>query len=188
MNVNNFSREYGTALYNLAVEENTSETVFNEFSELAKLFEASPDFIRYVSIPSFPKSERVDLVGKVFEGKIDRSLLNFLKLLSEKRRMASVGKCYEVYKELYCADNGILPVKAYSAVALSDQQKKRLSEQLERKTGRKVLLEAFTDPSCIGGIRLEYDGKRYDASVRGKLSGLLGAIKTPELQKSGDDR
>lgn len=181
MSVKDFSREYGTALYRLASEENASEAVFDDFSGVDAVFKKNPEFIRLLSNPRLNAHERAETVEKVFGGKINRNLLNFLKILAEKRRSGSVGKCFEVYKQLYCEDNGILPVKAYAAVEMSAEQKARLAEKLAKTTGKKILLETYTDPDCIGGIRLEYMGKRYDASIRGRLSGLLGNLKSPEI-------
>lgn len=176
MMTKDFSREYGTALYGLSVEENTSERVFNEIREVCGIYLRSPDFVRLLSNPRLSASERAETVDHVFGGKIDGNLLNFLKILAEKRRSDILPKCFEVYKKLYCDDNGLLPVTAFSAVDLSENQKNRLEEKLRAKTGREILLTCKTDPSCIGGLRLEYDGKRYDASVRGRLGGLLKEI------------
>lgn len=175
-----FSLEYGTALYSLAVEEKCSQRIFEDFSSVSEVMDKNPELLRLLANPRLGASERADVIGKVFEGKIEKNLLNALKLLAEKRRCGCISKCCEVYKRLYCEDNGILPVKAFSAVELSDAQKARLIEKLRKQTGMEILLNCKVDPSCIGGIRLEYGGKRYDASVRGRLEGLSRSIKSSE--------
>ena len=175
-----FSREFGTALYQLAVEENASEKVFKDLELVSGVLSENPDFIRLLSNPRLGRSERAETVGKVFEGKIDKSLLNALKILAEKRRCDAVSGCYEVYKRLYCDDNNILSVTATAAVPLSEEQKRRLCEKLRKKTGAEILLTCRTDPSCIGGIRLEYGGKRYDASVKERLKSLGRSIKNSD--------
>ena len=175
-----FSREYGTALYQLVVEEKASKQIFDDFQRVSEVFQVNPEFGRLLSNPRLSASERADTVGKVFDGKINRHLLNALKILAEKRRCDTVTKCCEVYKRLYCEDNGILPVTATSAVGLSEAQKERLSKRLREKTGSKILLTCKVDPRCIGGIRLEYGGKRYDASVRGRLTDLARSIKNSD--------
>ncbi len=175
-----FSREYATALYSLAVEEKCSERIFHELEDVSRIFEQNPEFSRLLMNPRLGATERAAAIGDVFGGKVDKNLLNALKLLAEKRRCDCVPKCYEVYKRLWCEDNGVLPVKAVSAVKLSDEQLERLSRKLEAQTGKKVLVECRVDPACIGGIRLEYGGKRFDASVRGRLEGLSRAIKSAD--------
>lgn len=175
-----FSREYAVALYQLAVEEGSSERVFNDLGEAAKVFGENPEFLRLISNPRLSARERAETVGKVFGGQAEPILLNTVKILAEKRRCDCVPKIYEVYRRLYCEDNGILPVTATSAVELSESQREKLTEKLSRKTGKKILLTLKVDPGCIGGIRLEYDGKRYDASVRGRLSELERSIKNSD--------
>ena len=175
-----FSRAYGTALYALAVEEKCADKVFEDFAGVNRIMESSPEFLRLLSNPRLGESERAGVIENVFGGKTEKILLNALKLLAEKRRCGCVPKCFEVYKRLYCEDNGILPVKAYAAVELSDAQKSRLVEKLEKKTGKRILLDTKTDPGYIGGIMLEYGGKRYDASVKGRLENLSRAIRSSE--------
>ena len=177
---NDYSREFGTALYALAVEEGVSERVFGEFGDIKAVFADNPGFVRLLSNPRLSAAERAETVGKVFDGKIDGSLLNALKLLAEKRRCDCVPKCYEVYKRLYCDDHNIVPVTAVSAVKLSEAQRARLVEKLEKSTGSKILPDERTDSSIIGGMRLEYGGKRYDASVSGRLRALERQIKNSD--------
>ena len=173
-----FSREYGTALYSLAVEENVSGQIFDELSEVCGIYSKSPEFMRLLNNPRLPAGERARAVGEVFDGRCSAYLANFLKILAEKRRSDILPKCFEVYKKLYCDDNGILPVKVTSASALSDEQRKRLKKVLSEKTGRDVMLTEMTDPNCIGGLKVEYSGKLFDSSVRGKLSGLLNELNS----------
>ena len=175
-----FSREYGTAIYALAVEEQRSKEIFEDFKGVEQAFSENPEFVRLLSNPRLSAEERADTVGRVFDGKIDKNLLNALKILAEKRRCDQISKCFETFKRLYCADNNILPVTASAATDLSERQKKRLREKLKEKTGSEILLTCKKDPSCIGGIRVEYGGKRYDASVRGRLDELGRAIRNSD--------
>lgn len=175
-----FSREYAEALYQLALEEKVSKEIFNDFQYVSKVLQNNGDFVRLLSNPRLGASERAETVGKVFGGRVNGYLLNTLKILAEKRRIDCVGKCCEVYKRLYCEDNNILSVVATSAVELSAEQRKRLCEKLKKQTGSEILLNCKVDKTCIGGVRLEYGGKRYDASVRGRLVGLEHAIRNSD--------
>lgn len=175
-----FSREYAAALYQLAAEEGCSKEIFDDLQLCTRVFEDNREFSRLLSNPRLGAAERAGTVGEVFGGKINNYLLNALKILAEKRRIDSLPKCCEVYKLLYCEDNNILAVTATSAIALSDEQKARICEKLKNKTGSEILLTCRIDPSTIGGVRLEYGGKRYDASVRGRLAGLERAIRDSE--------
>lgn len=175
-----FSREYAAALYQLAAEENCSKEIFDDLQRVSRIFEDNREFSRLLSNPRLGAGERADTVRNVFGGKVNPYLLNALKILAEKRRIDSLPKCCEVYKRLYCEDNNILPVTATSAVELTEEQKARICEKLKNKTGSEIMLTCKIDSSTIGGVRLEYGGKRYDASVRGRLTGLERAIRDSE--------
>ena len=70
------------------------------------------------------------------------------------------------------ADIGILPVRAVTAVALTESQAQKLTEKLQKLTGKTVELENFVDPSVLGGVRLDYDGKRVDGTVKNRLDSI----------------
>ena len=53
--------------------------------------------------------------------------------------------------------------------------------QLEEITGKKVDLHNRVDPSCLGGIRLDYDGKRLDGTVQHRLDEIGGILKNTVL-------
>ena len=174
--IKDYSREYGTALYRLAVEESTQKEVFEELGEVSKVCLETPEFLRLSSNPRLSASERAGLISNVFEGKVDKNLLSFMMILAEKRRLSILPKCFDIYKKLYCEDNGILPVNVSSAVSLSDVQRKRLADKLKEKTGKEVMMSFKIDPSCIGGLRVEYGGKTYDSGIKTKLAEMLKEI------------
>ena len=113
---------------------------------------------------------------EIFGGRANRYLVNMLKILAEKRIFHIVPKCRVEYEKLYCEANGILAVTATSAVELSESQKQRLIQKLSEKTGSKILLTCKADKACLGGIRLEYGGKRFDASVKNKLEAMKKSL------------
>ena len=172
---------YGEALYDLAGSEGLSEVILKELTVLSQSFATEPDFIRLLGTPSISKQERCQILDDSFRGKVHPYVLNFLKILTEKGYMRHFGDCCEAYRALYNRDNGILPVNAITAVALSDSQRQRLSEKLAAITGKKIELNNRIDPNCLGGIRLDYDGKRLDDTVEHRLNAIRGVLKNTVL-------
>ncbi len=182
----NYANEYGLALYNLGVEADCSKAIFEDFKSVAEVFESAPEFTRLLSNPMLTASERAEAVKSVFGGKINGYLLNMLMIFAEKRRFDMLPKCWLEYRKNYCRANNILPVTATSAAPLSEAQKKRLVEKLEAKTGSQVLLSCVVSSKCLGGIMLEYDGKRIDASVKNRLANMRHKLMQSDLSpKSG---
>lgn len=59
-----------------------------------------------------------------------------------------------------------------SAVTLNERQMTALKEKLEKISGKKISLTQKKDPSVIGGLRVELEGKQLDGTVQGRMSGL----------------
>ena len=104
-----------------------------------------------------------------------------LKILTEKNYVRYFSDCCDAYAEYFNQDNGILPVTAVTAVAMSPAQAEKLTEKLSRTTGKKIELTNRIDPSCLGGVRLDYDGQRLDDTVSHRLSAIRELLKTDVL-------
>ena len=172
---------YGEALYDLAHSEGLSETILKELNVLSQSFSAEPDFIRLLGTPTLSKQERCGILDDSFRGKVHPYVLNFLKILTEKGYMRHFSDCCAAYRALYNRDNGILPVTAVTAVALTAGQQQRLSDKLSAITGKTIQLTNRIDPDCLGGIRLDYDGKRLDDTVEHRLNAIRSVLKNTVL-------
>ena len=168
---------YGTALYTLALEEGLTEKLLAELTVLQESFRETPDFIRLLSSPNLSKQERCQIIDNCFRGKVHGYVLNFLKILTEKGYMKHFHDSFKAYEDLFNRDNGILPVTAITAIAMSDEQVQKLTAKLSRVTDKQVKLLNKVDPSVLGGVRLDYDGKRLDDTVSHRMDAITKALK-----------
>ena len=104
-----------------------------------------------------------------------------MKILTEKGYIRQFPACCEAYRGFYNEDNGILVVKAVSAGALSAQQIEKLTAKLEATTGKKIDLHCSVDAATLGGLRLSYDGKQVDGTVRNRLDSIGKLLKNTVL-------
>ena len=172
---------YGLALYDLAKSEGLTEQILKELTVLRQSFEEEPDFLKLLNTPALSKQERCDILDASFRGKLQPYLLNFLKILTGKGYIHHFSHCCDAYRNQYNRDHGILPVTAVTAVSMTDAQQKRLKEKLEALTGKTVELHSRIDPSCLGGVRLDYDGKRVDDTVAHRLDSVRTLLKNTVL-------
>lgn len=172
---------YAQALYDLAKDEQLTETLLGQLQALREGFAAEPDFVRLLSAPNLSKEERCRIVDDSFRGKVHTYVLSFLKLLTEKGYARHFAGCCQVFEELYNADYGILIVQAVSALELTEDQQTRLTEKLRAITGKTVRLRTKVDSAVLGGIRLDYDGKRVDGTVKNRLDAVGALLKNTVL-------
>lgn len=172
---------YGEALYELACSEDLEKTILDEITALDEGFRQEPEFIKLLGSHSIPKAERTKVLDDSFRGKINIYLLNFLKILTEKGYMHHFTHCCQAYTRLYNEKHNILSVRAVTAVPLTDRQTEALTQKLTRMTGKTILLANRVDPTCLGGVRLDYDGQRLDDTVSHRLDSVRELLKNTVL-------
>ena len=172
---------YGESLYELAKDENLTAELGGQLKVLKDCFAQEPAFVTLLSTPSLSKAERCQILDDSFRGTVHAYVLNFLKILTEKGYMRFFSDCCDSFAALYNQDNGILPVTAVTAVALTDAQTQKLAEKLNKITGKQIELHNRIDPSCLGGVRLDYDGQRLDDTVSHRMDAIRNVLKKTVL-------
>jgi F-type H+-transporting ATPase subunit delta len=173
---------YGQALYDLAHSEGLTKPILNELDTLNHCFTVEePGFIKLLSNPALSKQERCKILDDSFRGKIQPYLLNFIKILTEKGYIRHFSDCCHAYRDHYYRDHNILPVKAVTAVPLTADQQARLTQKLAAITGKQIELHERVDPNCLGGVRLDFDGKRLDDTVAHRLEAVRSMLKNTVL-------
>ena len=172
---------YGEALYDLARSEGLDAKILGELEVLNASFVQEPAYLRLLAAPNISKEERCQILDSSFRDKVHPYVLNFLKILTEKGYPRHFSDCYNAYRVHFNADHGILPVKAVTAVALTEDQSARLQKKLQTITGKTIELTNRVDPDVLGGIRLDYDGKRLDDTVSHRLETIRSMLNNTVL-------
>lgn len=172
---------YGEALYDLAQAENLDCEILEQLTVLEESVRQEPAFLRLLQSPNLSKQERCDIIDGSFRGKVHIYVLNFLKILTEKGCVRHFPDCVKAYRDRYNLDHNILPVTAVTAVALTAAQTDRLTEKLCQLTGKIITLTNRVDPGILGGVRLDYDGKRLDDTIVHRLDAVRSVLRSTVL-------
>jgi F-type H+-transporting ATPase subunit delta len=171
-------KEYGTALFMLAREKNAEEKYFKALELLKTSFEDEPEYTEFLASPSISLGERISAIERAFENRVPEDVLSYLCLLCEKGRIPDFKDSFEQYSLLLDAFRRIANAVVISAVELVESEKNALAEKLEKMCGASVNIEYRIDPSIIGGVIVEMDGKTIDGSLRSRLSSVKDVIRT----------
>lgn len=166
------AKNYADALYELARDEGLDEQIYAQLREIQALMEENPDYVRLLSAPNLPKPERLAALDEALSGRVHPYLLHFLKLLCERGHIRELKDCAIQYRRRRNADLGILDAVAITAVPLRAELREKLRARLQALTGKQIEMQYRVDPGVLGGIRLEYDGKALDGTVRSRLAGI----------------
>lgn len=172
---------YGEALYTLCRDEGVSKIVLDELSVVEICLVQSPEFIRLLRSPALNKAERCDILQHCFHGRVQPYLLNFVKILTEKGYLRHFSDCCRTYHDCFRNDHNILIVTATTPEALNEAQSRRLTEKLSAMTGKTVHLQNRIDGALVGGIMLDYDGKRLEDTIANRLRSIRSILSKSVL-------
>ncbi len=163
------SREYAEALFALAREEGKEETFSAALDTVRAELEASPEYRKLLASPAVPRQERMDALSAAFRGKIPLSMLELMRLMVFRGHAGEMLRMIGQYRELEREDRGESEARVLSAVELTAEEKEKLREKLEKRFGRKMILDCRVDPALLGGIRVETEGRVLDGTLRTRL-------------------
>lgn len=165
-------REYGGALWAIAVEDNCTEEMLEDVHALQTLMRENPEYLRLMRCPDVPVDTRIGLLDEAFRGRVRDTLLHFLQLLCERGHFAFLPDCLTEYCRRYDETNNIENVTVVSAVPLTREQKDALGRKLSQKLQRNVRLSAKVDPAVMGGLRVETAGASMDGTVLRQIESI----------------
>lgn len=170
------AQRYAVSLFEVAQEFKITDEILEDLKSLKTVFRENEDFFKLLNIPTLSKEEKVSMLDKVFEGRINVYMLNFLKILCEKGRIPHFYEIASYYTKLYNKENNIKEVLAITAVPLSENLKTKLINKLAEITGSRILLENKVDPKILGGVVIKMDDNQFDSSVKGRLERLKSSL------------
>ena len=123
--------------------------------------------------PAVPGSRKKAVVARIADSlRLSRISRNFLFVLIDHRRIASLSDIIRTFEEVVDSRLGFAQAEVASAAEMSDTERRALTERLERLTGKRIRMRYSLDPSLIGGAVARIGSTVYDGSVRGQLAAL----------------
>ncbi|MCB0527944.1 MAG: ATP synthase F1 subunit delta [Saprospiraceae bacterium] len=173
MSVARIATRYAKSLIELAIEQGKLEQVHADISTL-KEAAGNRDLYLMLKSPIIHADKKIAVLDAIFKGKIDALTMSYLQLLVNKGRESYVPEIAHEFGTQYKLLKKITTVRVITAVPLSEGVMEDLKKRLLASDITSDHLEVVTkvDPELIGGFVLEFDDKRYDASVSHKLDEL----------------
>jgi F-type H+-transporting ATPase subunit delta len=169
-------RLYAEAMLVLAEERGQSEALLDELRELVEFLDQNPKVEHFLSSLMVDEEGRARVLDDLFKSQASELLLDSLQVINRKGRLGQLRAIVESYRAALRDLRGWVDVKVRTAVPLDDAQRSRLQEALAASTGRKPALIERVDPALIGGLVVEVEGKKFDASVASRLQDLSEAL------------
>ena len=167
--MNHTSREYAEALFELAMEADKTPAYAEGLSLVEEALAENPGFLNLLASPAVSREERMNALSQVFQGMIPMEELLLLRMMVSRGHAREIRDMIACYRDLEREHRGESLAAVTTAVPLTDAEKDTLRQKLEKKFGRRMILDCRVDPSLLGGIRVETEGRVLDGSIRSRL-------------------
>jgi len=170
------ARRYTRALFQLAREAGQEEAIGRQVDEFFAAYNGS-DLRTVLTNPAFDVATRKRILIQVGNTQhLSVLMIHFLSLLLERDRLAHLPGIVSCYRRLLNEAKGRVEAKVVSATALDLALTERVRERLRGLSGKEVVLQQEVDPSLLGGMTVELEGKVYDGSIRTQLEKMKQRI------------
>ncbi|HZH97917.1 MAG TPA: ATP synthase F1 subunit delta [Fimbriimonadaceae bacterium] len=178
------AKRYARALFNAARRLDVIESVEDDLQAIVSLSKTNERFHHYIYSPHVGRDEKVKIAERIFSDRTTALTMQMLRLLLEKRRETEIEPIREHFIKLRREEGRVLFASITSAEPLHDEDRRRLIEKLESKTGKRVEAEYKVDPALMGGLRVAYGNYVLDGSIRGSLARLRDQLKYDLLKQT----
>lgn len=167
------STTYGDALFDLALEENKVDELYEEIQALDRSFQENEELLKLLNHPEVIKEEKLSVIDNVFKGRVSDESVGFLRIIVEKDRYNDIPAIFAHFLHCVKEYKGIGSASVTSAAELTDDQKKRLTERLLATTRYNTFETNYTvDPGLLGGMIIRIEDRVMDSSLKSQLDRL----------------
>lgn len=163
-------RRYALALYNTCTKAKNLEIVLEQFEEIVNEFSNNKQVQKLLKNPQITKATKKKIFKEMFKDSIEEELLNFLLVLIEKGRILYLKEKFDQLREIYFEHKNTVIAKVTSAIPLTEYEKTRLKENLEKRYEKTVIIEEKIDTSIIGVAKVLIGDEAIDGSIKAKLN------------------
>jgi len=169
MNDSKIPVRYSKALFELALEKDKLEKVYEDMKVLRQL--CSMKEVRDVlDNPVISPVKRREIFGAIAGKNIDTLTVKFLDLVFTQGREKYLHSMALDFINESRKHRGIKEVTITTVVPVTDSIRKEIASLGERTMKSKIELIEKSDASLIGGFILQVDDTYVDASVRSRLN------------------
>ncbi len=167
------ARRYAKALIDLGVETNTLDAIVRDIANVAEAVEQSAELRDVRDNPQVPAAARkavfAEIAQRLGAGPMSK---NAVLLLTDNGRLRALPAIARALREEADRRAGVVRAHVSSAAPLSDAYVTRLTQALEARFQKKVVVQRTVDPSLIAGVVTRVGDTIIDGSVRARLNEL----------------
>ena len=172
MSIEIVADKYGSAMFELAQEQNNLELMEEQLGYVASVMAEQPELRSFLENPIVTEDAKIKLVGRILESSIDKVSLHFIFVMIKRGRHRYIAEAIAAFIQKSREARGILEATVTVAEPITADVEASVQAKLREVTGKDVILSVRQDPSIMGGIIIQVGDKRIDGSVARRLEEL----------------
>jgi F-type H+-transporting ATPase subunit delta len=161
---------YGDALFELAVEENKVDVLYEEAQTVLDSLDANPELMKFLNYPKIDTAKKQQTIEDIYGKFLSKDMTGFLGIIVEKGRQNSIAGIMDYFRDRVKEYKKIGVAYVTSAKKLTDTQKKEILERLLATTEYVSFeMNYDVDESLIGGLVIRIGDRVVDSSIKTKL-------------------
>jgi F-type H+-transporting ATPase subunit delta len=162
-------RGYAQALFAVAEAEEALEAVEDELFRFARALERETRLREVLTDPALPPERKKAVLSEVLGDRANPHTVNLLGFIVEQGRAKEVGAIADELAAVAAERRQAAVAEVRTAVPLDQEYRERLTEALQKATGKRIELKVVVDPSVIGGVVARVGDQVIDGSIRRRL-------------------
>jgi F-type H+-transporting ATPase subunit delta len=182
MNESQISVRYAKALFQSAAEQKLLDDIYRDMVVLSNTCKLE-DFQYMLAVPTLQPSQKIKLIGEIFEKYVSKISLSMMNLVIKNKREAYLPGIARYFEELYRKEKGIRTASLITAQPVDESVINSIRNLIKKTYDSEVDLSSSVDGNVIGGFILTIEDMRYDASVAGNLKKLQKQLLQTSIEK-----
>ena len=164
------AERYSLALFELSEENNLLKQIEEQSLSVLNLIDQSKDFFYLIKDPTTSQEDLSKVINKIADiSKFENLFKNFLNFLIQKRRFFFIERILKSFIEICSEKRGELKAEIKSAKSLTQDEIKKIIDELSNNFKSKIKLNYKQDESLIGGLIVQVGSTMIDTSIKSKL-------------------
>nr|YP_010336429.1 ATP synthase CF1 delta subunit [Goniotrichopsis reniformis]UNJ14835.1 ATP synthase CF1 delta subunit [Goniotrichopsis reniformis] len=175
--VSKIALPYAEALLAMASSKGNVSVITEEIKLISNTLKSSDDLQSLLANPIVAATEKANLLEKLFSEQVNSDVLNFLKVLAQRKRLNILDVIVGKYLELAYEASQVTLAKVIASMPLSNAQEEALVTKLQSMTkASSVELVTEVDSSLIGGLTIQIGSQVIDTSLQGQIKQMASHL------------
>ena len=166
------SNRYAKSLADIALKNNAMDATLQDMKLVLEACKSISELRQLLRSPIIKTKKKIKIIQEIFSKRISATTLNFIEMITVKKREAFLQTIAESFIMIYKRINQIETVTVTSVNPLEQDYKERLIAEVKKTGCKKVELIEKTSSDLIGGVIIKYGDKQIDASIKNKINRL----------------